>query len=229
MLSNLLCNVSLHEGIMVGEKALLHCLILATAVSLAGCATTAPKLAGTAGWNDGVVNSRASAFVDETTLTSDEALPLARKQVVTVGNERGGYVVDYAIRMMKLQQNNTPVRFTGRCDSACTLYLALPPDQTCIARGASFRFHAPRASRQRASRAARAYMLNTYPEWVTTWIDAKGGLSGRLMTMDYSYASQHLRRCEELAGSGDNAQTMLPTENRLNSPTLQLIVLNSAA
>ena len=118
-------------------------------------------------------------------------------QVVSIGNEGGGYVVDYAARVLKLQESNAEVRFTGHCDFACTLYLSLPQDQTCIARGASFRFHAPSASSRYAQQAAETYMLQTYPEWVTAWIQAQGGLSRKIVTMDYGYASQHLRPCEE--------------------------------
>src|SRR5687768_12366704 len=62
---------------------------------------------------------------------------------VTVGSDRGGYVIKYALRMLKLRKSGTSLRFTGRCESACTVYLALPSNQTCIASGASFRFHAP--------------------------------------------------------------------------------------
>ena len=36
-----------------------------------------------------------------------------------------GYVIDYAIRKLKLEREGRPVKFDGRCDSACTLYLAL--------------------------------------------------------------------------------------------------------
>jgi hypothetical protein len=110
--------------------------------------------------------------------------------------DSGGAVVTYALNMLKLKRSGAEVRFTGRCASACTLYLALPRHQTCIARGASFRFHSPYASSSRGNEIARAYLLKNYPGWVRTWIDENGGLSDRMIVMDYNYAKKFMRVCE---------------------------------
>jgi hypothetical protein len=183
---------------MVGKNLLLPCLIVAVALLMSGCAFTTSELDDVAAWSDVAVPNRAPLLYENAAIIPDETLAREQTpQAVNIGNERGGYVVDYAARVLKLQQSNAEVRFTGRCDSACTLYLSLPQDQTCIARGAAFRFHAPSASSRYARQAAETYMLKTYPEWVTGWIEAQGGLSSKLMTMNYSYASQHLRPCEE--------------------------------
>jgi hypothetical protein len=116
--------------------------------------------------------------------------------VLTIQNEPGGYITDYAMRMMEWRAKGVSVRFTGSCDSACTLYLALPYEQTCITEGASFRFHAPIAETQHARRIAEEYMLNTYPGWVRAWIEAMGGLSGELIRMDYQYAENYMQICQ---------------------------------
>lgn len=116
-------------------------------------------------------------------------------RVVTIVNNRGGYVVDFALQLHHWTLNGTQVRFAGRCQSACTLYLALPKTQSCISRGASFTFHAPIASSQSAVKYAKIYMIKTYPSWVRLWIDGRGGLSSRPMTMDYAYASKFVRPC----------------------------------
>jgi hypothetical protein len=134
-------------------------------------------------------------------------------KVVTIDNERGGFVVDYAMRMVELRESKTEVRFTGRCDSACTLYLALPRSQVCIAAGASFGFHKPRASTGHVTRAAEAYMLKTYPDWVNAWIQSRGGLSHRTMTMGYSFASKHMRPCEAISMER-NRLTVRPSHRR---------------
>ena len=118
-----------------------------------------------------------------------------KPRFVTISNNRGGYVVDYAVRMEQWRKSGTRVRFAGRCDSACTLYLALPTTHTCIARGASFSFHSPRGSSASASRYAQIYMIKTYPGWVRSWIGSRGGLSRRLVTMNYEYASRFMRTC----------------------------------
>jgi len=115
--------------------------------------------------------------------------------VVDIGDDRGGFVADYALRMFDFMTSRKRVRFVGSCASACTLYLALPSSQTCVEAGASFRFHAPLAPTQRAAQAVKAFMMREYPRWVQTWIQEQGGLTDRLVTMDYSYVSQHVKRC----------------------------------
>src|SRR5262245_51845638 len=51
---------------------------------------------------------------------------------VSIGSDRGGYVVNYGLRMLRWRQNGTKVRFSGSCQSACTMYLGLASSQTCI-------------------------------------------------------------------------------------------------
>jgi hypothetical protein len=189
---------------MVRKRSLATCLVFVSALALGGCSLTTSKLGGAAQFDALAERSELAAQGpsaaandrEDARTFPEDALPRREAmEIVTVRNDRGGYVVDYAMLILKLQENNTAVRFSGRCDSACTLYLALPQDQTCIAPGASFRFHSPRASTRQASRAAKTYMLKAYPEWVTAWIEARGGLSYKLKTMDYSYASKYLRPC----------------------------------
>jgi hypothetical protein len=120
-----------------------------------------------------------------------------------IGSDRGGYVVQYALRMLKLKQSGKPVQFGGKCQSACTIYLALPRSQTCISPGASFGFHAPYGSNASGNRFARIYMLNSYPGWVRGWISSRGGLSSRVITMDYAYASKFMRICGTTTAQAD--------------------------
>jgi hypothetical protein len=137
----------------------------------------------------------ASAVLTNNKASLEGNLPSA-SGVLTIQNEPGGYITDYAMRMMEWRAKGLSVRFTGSCDSACTLYLALPYEQTCITEGASFRFHAPIAETQHARRIAEEYMLNTYPGWVRAWIEAMGGLSGELIRMDNQYARNYMQICE---------------------------------
>jgi hypothetical protein len=120
---------------------------------------------------------------------------------VTIANNRGGYVVDYARQVHEWRRIGTRVRFAGRCESACTLYLALPASQTCIARGASFSFHAPRGGTPNLNRVMAIYMTSSYPGWVQSWLKSRGGLSRRLVTMNYQYASRFMRPCATASAS----------------------------
>jgi hypothetical protein len=118
---------------------------------------------------------------------------------VAVDGDSGGNIAEYIIRTEGYRIAQTQVSFAGRCDSACTLYLNLVPEQICLERGAYFRFHAPVAGSERVEQMAMAVMLERYPDWVTDWIFMQGGLTHRLMTMDYAYARQFVRPCPELA------------------------------
>ena len=129
--------------------------------------------------------------------TSSMTGGLAEPRVVAVRGDRGGLVINYALQMMKFRESGTKLKFTGRCDSACTIYLALPRNQTCISPGALFGFHAPFAATPESSHIAREYLLESYPEWVKSWIANRGGLTKNIMTMDYAYASKFLDRCDQ--------------------------------
>jgi hypothetical protein len=153
----------------------------------------------------------AAALVLAVSAQSAKATPVSgawqqqpvKSRFVTISNNRGGYVVDYAIRMEEWKKSGTRVRFAGRCQSACTVYLALPASQACIARGASFTFHAPSGSSASATRYAHIYMMKTYPAWVRSWVSSKGGLTRRLVTMNYAYASRFMRPCGTSTASAD--------------------------
>lgn len=118
------------------------------------------------------------------------------QNILKINNDRGGYVIQYALRLQKMKQAGTQVAFTGKCLSACTLYLALPKGQTCISPRASFSFHAAYGAGPKGNQIATTYMFNKYPSWVQDWIASNGGLSRKLITMPSSYASNYMRPCE---------------------------------
>jgi hypothetical protein len=117
------------------------------------------------------------------------------RDAVEIGDDTGGYVAEYALRFYTMKDARQRVRFAGGCDSACTLFLALPAEQTCITENAYFRFHAPSAPSASAVAAVSAYMMRKYPRWVRTWLVSQGGLSDRLATMSYQYAQNFMRTC----------------------------------
>jgi hypothetical protein len=43
------------------------------------------------------------------------------------------------------------------------------------------------------------FMIRQYPAWVREWIAHNGGLTDRLIRMDYAYASRHMRPCRVTA------------------------------
>ncbi len=122
-------------------------------------------------------------------------LPVKRLKSVSIFSNSGGSIGKFALQSAQFRKSQKLVRFTGRCDSACTLYLALPAKQMCVAPGAFFRFHAPVHANARAARFAQTYMMRKYPGWVRGWIRSNHGLTRNLITMDYRYASRFIRTC----------------------------------
>lgn len=115
---------------------------------------------------------------------------------VTIRNDRGGYVINYALKMKRMERDGKNVRFAGPCDSACTLFLALPKSKTCVMPGASFGFHLPYGSSRRGNRFAADYLLSSYPGWVRSWLRDNGGLTSRIKVMNYNSIRGHLPACE---------------------------------
>lgn len=114
---------------------------------------------------------------------------------VSIYGNSGGSIGTFARQSLYYKSSHTKLRFTGRCDSACTLFLALPRSQTCLSAGAVFRFHSPIANNSRMASLAHRYMMAKYPPWVRSYIKRSGGLTHRLITMDSRYASRYMSRC----------------------------------
>ena len=121
------------------------------------------------------------------------------RPVVLISNNSGGNIAAFAADAAGYRSSGTSLQFTGRCDSACTLFLGLPSRQICVAPGAYFRFHSPSGVPARAEHVAQNYLMRKYPGWVRAWIGHNHGLSRQLMTMNYGYASQFVKTCPTFA------------------------------
>ena len=153
---------------------------------------------GVCGKKGRIANSRWGKSLppcSEATTAAHPSMERKVQPIVEIANDSGGLVAEYALRLYEMREAKQKVKFMGRCDSACTLFIALPTEQTCITEGAYFRFHAPSAPSASAATAVGAYMMRKYPTWVRTWIVAQGGLSDRLPTMSYEYANKFIRSC----------------------------------
>ncbi|TGQ29556.1 hypothetical protein [Mesorhizobium sp. M00.F.Ca.ET.220.01.1.1] len=117
----------------------------------------------------------------------------------TVRENPGGQIVAFALHIAELRAAEEQVEFDGTCDSACTLYLSLPPGQLCITRRASFGFHLPYGVGAEQNAAAAQYLVSQYPDWVRQWIGEHGGLTHTIMRMGADEAAQHLALCGVLA------------------------------
>jgi hypothetical protein len=141
-------------------------------------------------------NRAALIFLVAIFASTSTGVSVARDAAVyTIRNDRGGVVIDYAIRKLKLEREKRFVRFDGRCDSACTLFLALDNSQTCLTASARFGFHLPFGSTPRGNKVAASFLMKHYPRWVHNWLRANGGLSNRVKVMPHDYASQFIKPC----------------------------------
>lgn len=131
------------------------------------------------------------------------AVEFSKKKEI-VAYDRGGVVIDFALKVAVARKYDTKIAFTGPCDSACTLRLALPKEQLCVSQGASFGFHkafidgtalSGSGSNKEASQIATRYLMKQYPRWVLSWINQNGGLSSDIKRMPYEYARQYLSAC----------------------------------
>lgn len=124
-----------------------------------------------------------------------------KSKIITIRSDNGGMIAKYALAVKKAKRENGFIRFVGRCDSACTLYLALSERQACVGPSSSFGFHLPYGVAPRAAAVARDYMLKRYPGWVRKWIHSNGGLTPHIKTMPFSYARRFIPEC----GTGQSA------------------------
>lgn len=116
----------------------------------------------------------------------------AGTNTLTIRNDRGGVLYEYAIKAATAKLEKRKIVFAGRCDSACTLYLQV---DACVTRRASFGFHLPYGAGPKGNAQAAAYMIRSYPRWVREWIRSVGGLTRSIKRMDYAYASRHIPTC----------------------------------
>jgi hypothetical protein len=125
----------------------------------------------------------------------EASYPMPRNGVHVISNDNGGSVVGYAQAVARLRGQDTLVVFNGRCASACTLFLALEDERTCIAPGASFLFHGASGASRDMNEWGTRFMMGQYPQWVRDWITRNGGLTNRVIRMDYAYASRFMQTC----------------------------------
>ncbi len=137
-----------------------------------------------------------TASVGSATTATGDGKVGAPRVVVSIAEDSGGEIVRYMLRAAQIRQSQAQLRFEGRCDSACTLFLSLPAEQVCVTPAALFRFHLPIADSPAIVEEARDILMMTYPDWVVSWIAAHDGLTQDLMVMDYAYASRFIKPCD---------------------------------
>lgn len=119
----------------------------------------------------------------------------AGPNIVTIRYDPGGLILQYLIKMKKYEKAGTHIRFTGKCFSACTLYLALPANRLCVTPKTEFSFHLPYGSTKAGNKKAVDLLMKNYPSWVRNWIHSSGGLTVGFKTMKYDYVKRFIKTC----------------------------------
>jgi hypothetical protein len=112
----------------------------------------------------------------------------------------GGLTSQFYQQEMQLEARGEGVTVTGRCASACTIFLHNP--RVCVSPSGSFMFHqafeapygpgGPHVQNLEVS----AALMSVYPPGVQAWIRAHGGLTPNPLIMSAQQAwAAGVRRC----------------------------------
>jgi hypothetical protein len=103
-----------------------------------------------------------------------------------IGDDVGGRIGDYVNQYAAVLASGESVVIDGACLSACTLVLGIVPrSRICVTHRAKLGFHGawipgPRG-RPVPSVAGTQALWEMYPRHVRQWINARGGLSSKMM------------------------------------------------
>lgn len=102
-----------------------------------------------------------------------------------ITDDPGGRIGTYVEAYNAVRSRGERVVIDGVCLSACTLVLGIVPrDRICVTRRATLGFHAAwmpgPEGRPIHSTAGTQALWELYPQHVKRWINARGGLSGKM-------------------------------------------------
>lgn len=114
-----------------------------------------------------------------------------------ISGDRGGRVIERVTTALDVADSGRLVRIEGLCASACTVYLALTRvNRVCLGPGAVLAFHQTTDIKTgKTNPKANKIVLSFYPISVQNWIKARGGLTAKLLVMDFAEARKHVRVC----------------------------------
>jgi hypothetical protein len=110
----------------------------------------------------------------------------ASQAVVRIGEDRGGRIGTYVDKYQEVRSSGEMVIIDGLCASACTIVLgAIPRDKICVTSHASLGFHAAwdldEDGHAITNQEATRMLYSMYPPQVKKWINARGGLTTRMI------------------------------------------------
>ena len=110
----------------------------------------------------------------------------ANAATMRISDDVGGRIGTYVNAYDTVRDSGDRVMIDGACLSACTLVLGIVPrEKICITRRAMLGFHAawlpgPEGQPVRSEAGTQA-LWEVYPQHVKRWINARGGLSTKMI------------------------------------------------
>jgi hypothetical protein len=113
-------------------------------------------------------------------------MPTGASATMRIGDDIGGRIGTYVDQFSAVRNSGERVVIDGACLSACTLVLGIVPrNRICVTRRAMLGFHAawmPGANGKPVQSAVGTQALwDLYPKNVRRWINARGGLSSKMV------------------------------------------------
>ena len=119
---------------------------------------------------------------------------------VRITDDVGGRIGTYVEAYSAVRSSGERVMIDGACLSACTLVLGIVPrERICVTQRAMLGFHAAwmpgPAGRPVASAVGTQALWDLYPQHVRKWINARGGLSSKMMFLRGSELTAMYPQC----------------------------------
>lgn len=106
--------------------------------------------------------------------TDNHMLPALRhSEVVVIHEGEGGMIDEHLTILDDIVEQHRKIIIDGKCYSACTLFLWLPPENVCWTKHAKFYFHSASDGKDNIDESSRkwdAWMLDRYAAPVAAWI-----------------------------------------------------------
>lgn len=136
-----------------------------------------------------IVRNRSLSVLICSYLSVASLWPSSAEAITILNPDRGGYVFEYA---QKYHRASRPIRIMGLCASACTL--ALTYRDTCVGPNAVLKFHSVfNAGNHRAR--LNQWVMGRYPPAIRSWVQSRGGLTSKPITLSGSELRRRVRRC----------------------------------
>ncbi len=130
------------------------------------------------------------------------AASFAEDRTIYVRHDPGGDLGLYQVKAQVVRELNLKVVIDGVCASACTMLIGVPSTQVCVTKRAKLRFHRARLKKHVPNgrailREANRMMLASYPAGVRNWIQQRGGLTDKMLTMESADVMRLFHKCNE--------------------------------